>query len=328
MDVQGILRWLVDAKIPVAKAMPLVSALAAAGVRDSDGIASLGEDRLADTVTDKPSLKKIRAKIFGKGGKRSAGGSASTESGSTTSKRARPSVSGADKTLAAAAERAPEPPCSSLSDEQLAQVEIKINRSPVMVLWAAEVARRLSFDWSEAITLGRAVADWLALKKGEHLGLFEADEAAERAAMEETDDLPTRTVEMMGQDFTLRRTEGGWRAISKGKVVPAKRVHTFLCKAYGVNLGPARASLRALAAAIPQRHVETSIRAMVLYESFRPAVARGKAGWGQSGMFRLATVLKLRDELVREGLGGGGGGACDGDGGDRQGQAGASSSGK
>lgn len=81
--------------------------------------------------------KKIRAKIHGKGGKRSAGGSASTESGSSTSKRARPSVSGADKTLAAAAERAPEPPCSSLSDAQLSQVEIKINRSPVMVLWAA-----------------------------------------------------------------------------------------------------------------------------------------------------------------------------------------------
>lgn len=87
--------------------------------------------------TSYPVRKKIRAKMFGKGGKRSAGGSASTESGSTTSKRARPSVSGTDKTLAAAVERAPEPPCSSLSDEQLAQVEIKINRSPVMVLWAA-----------------------------------------------------------------------------------------------------------------------------------------------------------------------------------------------
>lgn len=82
----------------------------------------------------------------------------------------------------------------------------------------------------------------------------------------------------------------------------------------------------AAAAAIPQRHVETSIRAMVLYESFRPAVARGKAGWGQSGMFRLASVLKLRDELVREGVDGGG--ARDGDGGDGQGQARASSSGK
>lgn len=83
----------------------------------------------------------------------------------------------------------------------------------------------------------------------------------------------------------------------------------------------------AAAAAIPQRHVETSIRAMVLYESFRPMIASGKAGWGQSGMFRLATVLKLRDELVREGVDGRGG-ACDGDGGDRQGQTRASSSSK
>lgn len=44
----------------------------------------------------------------------------------------------------------------------------------------------------------------------------------------------------------LRETKGGWRAISKGKLVPAKRVHTFLCKAYGENLGPARVAFRAL----------------------------------------------------------------------------------
>lgn len=59
------------------------------------------------------------------------------------------------------------------------------------------MAQRLSFDWSESITIGRAVADWLASRKGEHLGLMEADEEAERAARAETEDLPTRTVEMM-----------------------------------------------------------------------------------------------------------------------------------
>lgn len=37
---------------------------------------------------------------------------------------------------ASAAERAPEPPDSSLPDAKLAEIEIKINRSPVMVLWA------------------------------------------------------------------------------------------------------------------------------------------------------------------------------------------------
>lgn len=39
---------------------------------------------------------------------------------------------------------------------------------------------------------------------------------------------------------------------------------------------------------------------MVLYESFRPEVPKGKAGWGQSGMLRLRTVLELRDQLERE----------------------------
>lgn len=41
------------------------------------------------------------------------------------------------------------------------------------------------------------MADWLAMRKGEYLGVMDADEAAERAAKEKTDDLPTRTVEIM-----------------------------------------------------------------------------------------------------------------------------------
>lgn len=51
-----------------------------------------------------------------------------------------------------------------------------------------------------------------------------------------------------GQDFTLRQTEGGWRAISKGKLVSATRTHAFLVKVFGDNLGPVRAALRALGA--------------------------------------------------------------------------------
>jgi len=35
---------------------------------------------------------------------------------------------------------------------------IKINRAPVLTLWAAVVAKRLGFKWNEALTLGRAVA--------------------------------------------------------------------------------------------------------------------------------------------------------------------------
>lgn len=54
------------------------------------------------------------------------------------------------------------------------------------------------------------------------------------------------------------------------------------------------------AAAVPQHQAETTTRAMALYESFRPEVPKGKAGWGQSGMFRLARVMELREELLQE----------------------------
>lgn len=56
MEVAAVLRWLVEANIPVAKAMPLVSALAGAGVKNPDGIATLDDAALAAVITDKAFL--------------------------------------------------------------------------------------------------------------------------------------------------------------------------------------------------------------------------------------------------------------------------------
>ena len=78
---------------------------------------------------------------------------------------------------------------------------------------------------------------------------------------------------------------------------------------YPLVMTGACVSIRTTAAAIPQPQVETTIRAMVLYESFRPEVPKGKAGWGQSGMLRLRTVLELKDDLLREKGASSGGGA-------------------
>ena len=43
---------------------------------------------------------------------------------------------------------------------------IKINRAPVLTLWAAVVAERLGFDRPTALTLGQAVAGSSAYAKG------------------------------------------------------------------------------------------------------------------------------------------------------------------
>lgn len=46
---------------------------------------------------------------------------------------------------------------------------IRINRAPVLTLWAAVVAERLGFEPSEALTLGRALAGLTAHAKGVRL---------------------------------------------------------------------------------------------------------------------------------------------------------------
>jgi len=50
---------------------------------------------------------------------------------------------------------------------------IRINRAPVLTLWAAVVAERLGFDRDTALTLGQAVAGLSAYAKGVSLGIVE-----------------------------------------------------------------------------------------------------------------------------------------------------------
>jgi hypothetical protein len=50
---------------------------------------------------------------------------------------------------------------------------IRINRVPVLTLWAAVVAERLGFDRDTALTLGQAVAGLSAYAKGVSLGIVE-----------------------------------------------------------------------------------------------------------------------------------------------------------
>ena len=55
----------------------------------------------------------------------------------------------------------------------MANKKIKINRAPVLTLWAAVVAERLGYNKSEALTLGKAVAGLNAQSKGRRLGIYE-----------------------------------------------------------------------------------------------------------------------------------------------------------
>ena len=54
--------------------------------------------------------------------------------------------------------------------------KIKINRAPVLTLWAVVVAQQLGYDRDAALTLGKAVAGLNAQSKGRSWGIFKPGE--------------------------------------------------------------------------------------------------------------------------------------------------------
>src|SRR5918911_2681599 len=107
---------------------------------------------------------------------------------------------------------------------------IKVNRAPVLTLWAAVVAERLGFDRNEALTLGRAVAGFSAAIKGQSLGIFEPEdprqvEAERRKAAAAGEELHVR---LLGRAVPAVRTADGIRAIDKGKPGNGASVERYL----------------------------------------------------------------------------------------------------
>ena len=76
--------------------------------------------------------------------------------------------------------------------------KIKINRAPVLTLWAAVVAERLGFDHDEALTLGHSVAGLYAYSKGVSLGLFHPAPEAVREHRKKLQKGKTLTIALLG----------------------------------------------------------------------------------------------------------------------------------
>jgi hypothetical protein len=165
---------------------------------------------------------------------------------------------------------------------------VRVNRAPVLTLWAAVVAERLGFDEDEALTLGRAVAGLNAQSKGRRLGIFEpskkgtADARRKRAPFH---------VELLGRHVPARNTADGVRATKDGAAMDPESVRRYLHGKLGGDHDRVRASMRSLAAAFPPKRLAEE--AYELYEAFRPAVPAGKKGWGVAGDLNLRQLRGL-----------------------------------
>jgi hypothetical protein len=173
-----------------------------------------------------------------------------------------------------------------------AQGRIRINRAPVLTLWAAVVAEQLGFDRPTALTLGQAVAGMSAHAKGVALGIIEPKPELVREHGERLAEGERLHVDLLGRPVPVVRTAAGLRALDKGKPGDPGRIERYLAGKFKDRLEEARRAMGELAAAFPPEELHR--RGFRLYEAFRPSVPAGERGWGAVGELDLAAVRALR----------------------------------
>lgn len=170
---------------------------------------------------------------------------------------------------------------------------IRINRAPVLTLWAAVVAERLGFDHDEALTLGRAVAGLSAQAKGRRLGIFEPspDNLEQRRREHGSDEV---MIDFMQRYVPVIVTPNGIRAVIHGRPMSPQGVDKYIAGKFGAHLNEVRAAMTALAKSIPVSEINR--RAFGLYTKFRPEVPEGVEGWGASGVLSLDAIRHAANE--------------------------------
>jgi hypothetical protein len=173
---------------------------------------------------------------------------------------------------------------------------IRINRAPVLTLWAAVVAERLGFDRKEALSLGRAVAGLNAQSKGRRLGVFEPHGEEPKKARER-DHGERFLVAVCGRTVPAVNTGDGIRAVAGGKPVGPDAVGAYLAAKFGDDLAAVRGAMARLARSYPPAVLAEG--AYPLYERFRPAVPEGTRGWGAKGVLDLGLLARLKKDAGR-----------------------------
>jgi len=309
--LQGPLRFAVAAKVPREHLMACVGAIATAGLLDIESedvqarlrteasslstlsklpllaaMPAAARPAIIAALKLKPKRKRSRA---GAEGEKEADEGEEEKAGSGDGKKRKTKPQAGPEDV-----EWPAPEALNRSEEDLRGITLQINRSPLAVLWAALVCVKLGRDWPTALSLGRGYADALARARGSQIGIDIAPPPPGGAGVEQWAE------DVLGTDVVVRRGEGGGlRAVVEGGGVrePAKAL-SFLKQKLGRDYHAVFQAMNMLADAVPAERLATG-EAYALYARFRPEVATGRAGWGQSGGFQLRLVLEERDRIMR-----------------------------
>lgn len=175
---------------------------------------------------------------------------------------------------------------------------ISVNRAPVLTLWAAVVAARQGYDWSEALTLGKALAGLNAQSKGRRLGIYgPPKQTAGGRAESKASRGEEFWVEVVGRPVPAKRTEAGVRAVVGDKPIDPAEVQRYLERKLGEHYQSVRNTLEALAASVDPQTL--SQVAYEWYQTFRPQIPAGKRGWGAAGELDLGLIRRLAKAASR-----------------------------
>ena len=170
---------------------------------------------------------------------------------------------------------------------------IRVNRAPVLTLWAATVAEALGHAEDTALTLGSVVAGTAARAKARRLGILEERDDSEKPERP----LPTvkQAVRLLGRDISVMRDkDGNMAAVRDGRPQSAAAVRGYVARAFGDRLDEVRAAMRRLTASLPAN--ELNRVGFRLYERFRPEVPEGVSGWGAKAELRLEAIERAASD--------------------------------
>ncbi|KAJ8901869.1 hypothetical protein NDN08_004074 [Rhodosorus marinus] len=278
-DVPIVLNMLVkQCKIDVRTAMQLIPGLLSAGVNDESSLRGLSDAQLKKAVPDAKTRRKIVAGLKKKP-------SGATKASSTKAKAKHAKEGAAESHI-------DEPEPRKLTSVELKALEVVVNRSPVMILWACSVAKQRGFDWNSCLSLAQASADWYARKKGEYHGILQ--HKTPHAVDESREDL--EEIELVGVRINaVRKTEGkqvGYRALDDdGREISPSKPWNYISRNFGAKLEHVYGAFRGLSEAIPMDELVSGPTPYNTYEKFRPDVAHGAAGWGSRGRIKFDQLL-------------------------------------
>lgn len=192
----------------------------------------------------------------------------------------------------------------------MATQTVKINRAPVLTMWATIVAERLGHSHAEALSLAKAVTGLNAQSKGRRLGIYESPQEKDEGTTNKKDvkdvkgdteskappKKPTshQIVELLGRQIPVTDTKDGPRALLKDEAVEPSSVERYLHGKFGDHYTDVKDAMTELAKAFPPAELRKN--AYDLYEAFRPNIPEGVKGWGAAGTLSLSKIRGLAKE--------------------------------